>query len=549
MESIKGKSRIDALSVESNPTETSTVKPKLCFSYIRFSSKKQELGSSLDRQEPIVEKVAKDKGWVYEPKFNAKDLGVSAFKGDNRKTLESIVECANKGIIPQGSVMVLEALDRATRLSVDEAQDLIKLILRSGIEIYTDSNSRHLTKASLNDITSVIITVVELDAAFQYSKKLSDRSRGGFKKLLRNALAGKKVYFGGSMPSYIKGEKDGEWVIDKKKRELVKRIFNEYLMGKSKSGIAKQLNVEFVKGEGTPSLSRSNAKYWTSANIAIILKNSSYTGDYVYQGVNLKDYLPQLISKKDFEKIQYLIRKNTKRRGGSPKGNVSSIFHGVAKCICGANMGVKASHYKYKGQLIKHTYFICNASREKACTKHMDGHWLKNEAIEAHFIMRLRKSPVELIGAFSQRPLVDNTIGLKAEIEKQKAIINDAVELLKKRTAVEVISKAIDEAQNEINKLEKQLQEETNARINISNESKNISKLNEMIEDAEIAEDDVEMGMIYTNIKKQLQVLETRQQLVNIIPTLVKEIKVNPQNKCYSVINHQGKESASFKIG
>lgn len=122
--------------------------PKYCFSYIRFSSKKQELGSSLERQEPIAERVAKEKGWIYRPEFNATSLGVSAYKGDNKKKLESIAQAARDEKIPQGTVMVIETLDRATRLELDEAQQLIRSLLKSGLEIYTDLNKRHLTVAT-----------------------------------------------------------------------------------------------------------------------------------------------------------------------------------------------------------------------------------------------------------------------------------------------------------------------------------------------------------------------------------------------------------------
>jgi hypothetical protein len=67
--------------METTSTPTKQAETKYCFSYIRFSSKKQELGSSLERQEPIAERVAREHGWQYMPKWNAKNLGVSAYKG------------------------------------------------------------------------------------------------------------------------------------------------------------------------------------------------------------------------------------------------------------------------------------------------------------------------------------------------------------------------------------------------------------------------------------------------------------------------------------
>src|SRR5262245_41576841 len=106
---------------------TSVNSAKVCFSYIRFSSKAQEGGSSLDRQSPIAEKVALEKGWIYRPDLNASDLGVSAYKGDNLKTITSIIEAVKSGKIPKQTVMVIEAFDRFSRADLDTAEDLLKL--------------------------------------------------------------------------------------------------------------------------------------------------------------------------------------------------------------------------------------------------------------------------------------------------------------------------------------------------------------------------------------------------------------------------------------
>jgi len=521
---------------------------KYCFSYIRFSSKKQELGSSLERQEPIAERVAREKGWAYEPKFNAKNLGVSAYKGDNKKTLEIICQSALDGKIPQSSVMILEALDRATRLSLDEAQDLIKKILRSGLEIYTDTNKRHLTKESLNNVTDVIVTAVELDAAYQYSKKLSDRSNGGFKKLIKQAQAGEKVYFGGCMPSFIKGVKNGEFVIDEAKRKLVKRIFTEYLDGKSKNAICDDLNKDSLDGKIPTALSNSTGTKWQGFTITSILRNKAYTGDFEYKGIVIPDYIPSIVSKEDFKIVKYMLEKNAgSRRGGSPSGNINSIFNGSGKCICGSPMVCIISTRKSKKAVHQYAYYVCSNARLKVCKKHTEGCLINNADIETDFLMRLRQSPAELIGK-SHAPIKDNSLSIKADIAEQKSIIKNALLMLKKGIDTDTINTIIDEAQAEVEKLEKQLQDESVLRLNTNNISTNIEKLNDLMHMAEVANDDVEMGAIYTSIKEELKHMETRKKLVKIIPTIIKEIKVNPIDNGYTIINHENKESKFFQV-
>ena len=102
--------------------QTGTVK-KECFSYIRFSSLKQAKGNSEDRQLEIAPRVAAEKGWFLREDLCVESLGLSAYKGSNLKIINGIIEAAKAGGIPKGSVMIIEALDRLTRISIDVCAD------------------------------------------------------------------------------------------------------------------------------------------------------------------------------------------------------------------------------------------------------------------------------------------------------------------------------------------------------------------------------------------------------------------------------------------
>src|ERR1700720_2685472 len=97
---------------------------KICFSYIRFSSRPQAQGDSERRQLEIAPRVAQSKGWTLDETLNAQDLGLSGYKGSNLKTIEGIIKAAEQGSIPQGSVCIVEALDRLTRIKLDDAYQL-----------------------------------------------------------------------------------------------------------------------------------------------------------------------------------------------------------------------------------------------------------------------------------------------------------------------------------------------------------------------------------------------------------------------------------------
>ena len=99
----------------------SSEKEKFCFSYnIRFSSEGQRGGSSVERQAEIAPEVAEDKGWTFREDWNYENLGVSASKGLNIETIREIISKVPK-VIPAGSVMIIEALDRLTRLDLEKA--------------------------------------------------------------------------------------------------------------------------------------------------------------------------------------------------------------------------------------------------------------------------------------------------------------------------------------------------------------------------------------------------------------------------------------------
>ena len=51
------------------------------YSYLRFSSKKQEKGESRRRQWDFAVEVSQENGWVLDDTLTLTDLGVSAFRG------------------------------------------------------------------------------------------------------------------------------------------------------------------------------------------------------------------------------------------------------------------------------------------------------------------------------------------------------------------------------------------------------------------------------------------------------------------------------------
>jgi DNA invertase Pin-like site-specific DNA recombinase len=106
------------------------------FSYIRFSSKKQQKGESFRRPSEFAVEVCKENGWVLDESLTLYDPSVSAFRGNNAKigALGEFLEAIRTGRVLRGSVLII---DRLRRNKVGEALRLFISIINSGVSIVT----------------------------------------------------------------------------------------------------------------------------------------------------------------------------------------------------------------------------------------------------------------------------------------------------------------------------------------------------------------------------------------------------------------------------
>src|SRR5947209_4717349 len=86
--------------------------------YSRFSGKKQEAGDSQRRQDALAEQAAKEEGVALDTSLCLQDKGISAFRGANwtRGDLGKFLDLVDAGIIPRGSILIIEQVNRLSRL-------------------------------------------------------------------------------------------------------------------------------------------------------------------------------------------------------------------------------------------------------------------------------------------------------------------------------------------------------------------------------------------------------------------------------------------------
>ena len=108
------------------------------YSYIRFSTPDQLNGDSLRRQLDLSKRYAAQHGLVLDENLNLQDLGLSAYHAEHREgALGRFLELVKGSRISEGSVLLVESLDRLSREEITEALEQFLAIIRSGVKIVT----------------------------------------------------------------------------------------------------------------------------------------------------------------------------------------------------------------------------------------------------------------------------------------------------------------------------------------------------------------------------------------------------------------------------
>jgi DNA invertase Pin-like site-specific DNA recombinase len=150
------------------------------YSYIRFSSKKQELGDSLRRQLQSAQAYCTRNGLQLNSS-SYRDLGVSAFKGLNTQEdngLGQFLTACSTGRIQSGDYLLVESLDRMSRQHVQTALRQFLNILSYGVTIVTLLDNRSYTIQS--DTTDLIISITIMARAYEESATKSKRLKSAW---------------------------------------------------------------------------------------------------------------------------------------------------------------------------------------------------------------------------------------------------------------------------------------------------------------------------------------------------------------------------------
>lgn len=251
------------------------VSKPLAYSYVRMSTSQQVKGDSLRRQLEMSRAYADEHGLELDDSL--RDIGVSAWKGDNRKkgALGEFLDLVKFGRIQRGSYLLIESLDRLSRDQVLEALSLFLELLRDGIVIVTMADRQTYSQASIDsDWTKLIISLTIMARAHEESARKSQRVREAFANKREMIRKGQKTPFP-SLPAWIDQNRlpTGEVSFTLNQHaHTVRRIFEMAAMGMGPRQIARRLNEE-----SHPTF-RDSTRGWHQPTISGVLENVAAIG-------------------------------------------------------------------------------------------------------------------------------------------------------------------------------------------------------------------------------------------------------------------------------
>lgn len=406
------------------------------YSYIRFSSDEQSKGDSTRRQIEWRDRYLQqnptyqldDKLTLHEAKAQ------SAFKGEHRKrgALGKFLEAVQQGNIQPGSILLVENVDRLTRLEPFDALEMLCFgLIKHGIAIQTQI-ARYDREAMNNGQIHGLIA--EINRAYQESKYKSERVTAARDTAFKAARETGKIVTA-QCPAWLEKYGDKFRPIPEAATTIA-LIFNLKLDGLSQRKIEARLNAE---APWTPPPKKNADREaglpgggWRISYIKKILANRAAIGEYQpYRlhkvehngetvavrepdGAPITGYYPPVLTPEVFHAVQRQLAAN-KGKGGRT-GAKRNIFTHLIKCA-------------YCGGVMRHTdkgrdwqYLVCdNAARGIQCQCH-NVRYVEVRDLVLEGCVYLK--PEQVLPATDEQAITRNI--LRQEIVATEAMLQDA---------------------------------------------------------------------------------------------------------------------------
>ena len=231
--------------------------------YARVSTDHDEQEESYERQRSHFEQLIKaHPEWNYVEGYA--DQGITGTKAELRPEFMRMINDCRAGKINK---ILVKSISRFARNTVDTLK-YVRELKELGISVFFETQGIDTMTPNGEVLITILAAIAE-----QESRTISTNIKWSYKKRFQDG----KVIISAGMIGY---KKEGDsYVIVENEAKLVKRIFLEYISGKTIRQIADGLNADGFK-------TKRNTK-WKPSGIQSILANEKYTGN-AYLGKTFK---------------------------------------------------------------------------------------------------------------------------------------------------------------------------------------------------------------------------------------------------------------------
>lgn len=320
----------------------------LAVAYARWSSLEQGKGSTLERQLQVVERYCSQHG--LEILERVTDEGSSAYAGTNVQTgnLGGVIRRVEAGRLPRDITIVVEQLDRISRLPPAKVIGWVQRVTDLGVSIATANDGYVITAESIStNLMGFMGLVFNSFRAHEESRHKSERLAASWK--IRRERLGKADSrpVTSVCPAWLRLDRNKEaFELIPDRAAVVQEIFRRTAEGEGKRLITADLNRRGVEPWGR---GKSKATAWHSSYVQKILSNPAVIGEFqphtkprgsvqrVPIGEPILGYFPPVVS----EKLWATVRgsRKTSRGNDGQRGQVRNLLSGLCRCgSCGGSM-------------------------------------------------------------------------------------------------------------------------------------------------------------------------------------------------------------------
>ena len=437
------------------------------WSFERVSHILQTEGVGLARQGGKSQEWCDRYGLELADERSLSDPGKSAYHAKHMRKgspLDRFMELADRRLLGDSPVLLIEAVDRLSRMKSRTALEAVFLrLINADVTIVTVADNNFYNKEKIDeDGTALIMLVLKCQAAHEYSKSLALRQEYNWEENRKRLQQGEVTRKKQNAPSWVSwDEKTQRWELNSKSTTILRAM--ELLRNYGYSQTAKTLNEEGHKP--------MRASIWTASTLSSMIRASYQIYGAVAvrpkgswkpleRGPNgelqdeqgrfydpraqkgmvrgainepvqvVEGVFPPILPKKEVEEVVAIIagRNKTKHRPG-PNTKMHWIGRGMTRCVCGGSMSTcVGGHPPHK----KIRYIAC---RSRDNTETCRRPYLKLSDVLAVVLSRLTlDSLIQLSGkadskgeAVRLRKEIDLLLEKKAQVDQERLNIQESI--------------------------------------------------------------------------------------------------------------------------